>query len=226
AIREPRRSAIGLLWEVWGDALFNHHELACVKSLSAAERRGIRHMLARGIHSPETSSVGRLFDAIASLLGIRQRVTFDGQAAMELEWAAEGGHSGDVYPFRIGPVGEIRESPLQFIDWEPMVMAMLDEMKRGVAIGTISDMFHRTLVEVIVAVAQRISRERVVLGGGCFQNRRLLERAVLRLRAEGFRPFWPHHVPPNDGGLALGQLYVAVSRARRQVTGSTRQEST
>ena len=219
AIREPRRSAIGLLWEVWGDAIFNHHELACVKSLSAAERRGIRHMLSRGIHSPETSSVGRLFDAVASLLGRRQRVTFDGQAAMELEWAAEGEHSGDVYPFRIGPVGAIRDSPLQIIDWEPMVRAMLDEMKHGVAVGGISDMFHRTLVEVIVAVAHRIGRERVVLGGGCFQNRRLLEGAVQRLRAEGFRPFWPHHVPPNDGGLALGQLYVAMGRSQIKIKG-------
>jgi hydrogenase maturation protein HypF len=219
AIREPRRSALGLLWEVRGDALFTHHELACVKSLAAAERWGLQHMLARGVHSPETSSVGRLFDAVASLLGMRQRVSFDGQAAMELEWAAEGNHSGDRYPIRSGLVEVIRASPLQIIDWEPMVMAMLDDMKRGVAVGVISDMFHQTLVEVIVAVAQRIGRERVVLGGGCFQNRRLLECAVRRLRAEGFEPYWPRRIPPNDGGLALGQLYVAMGRSRMRVKG-------
>jgi len=219
AVREPRRSAAGLLWELWGDRLFDHEELACVRAMTAADRRIVRQLLARGAHSPRTSSVGRLFDGVASLLGLRQRVSFDGQAAMEVEWAAEGEPSNDGYPFQLGPDGGNRESPLQIIDWGPMMMAMLDDMKRGVAAGAISSRFHQTLIDIIAAVARRVGRERVVLGGGCFQNRRLLEGTVRRLRTEGFRPYWPHRVPPNDGGLALGQLYVAMGRSFMRVKG-------
>jgi hydrogenase maturation protein HypF len=212
AIKAPWRTAIGLLWELWGEALFERDAPVPLRVCPPPDRIVLQSMLERGVQAPVTSSIGRLFDAVASITGLRQRVSFDGQAAMELEWAAEGEQSNEVYPFRIGSAGAIRESPRQIVDWEPMITAILDDVQRGVAIGVISAKFHNTLAETIVAVAQRAGLERVVLGGGCFQNRLLLEGTVRRLRTAGLRPFWPHRVPPNDGGLALGQLYVAMGR--------------
>ncbi len=95
-----------------------------------------------------------------------------------------------------------------------MLQEILSDLKRGVAVGTIAARFHNALVEAIVAVAARVGCEQVALGGGCFQNALLLERAVLRLRAAGFRPYWPQRIPPNDGGIALGQV-VAAWRSRK-----------
>ncbi len=216
AINEPRRSAIGLLHELWGDALFEREELDRLRSLTAIERSAFRQMLGRELYSPRTSSVGRLFDAVAALIGLRDRVSFEGQAAMALECAAEGVRTDATYPFRIsdGVVGAMHELPLQIIDWEPMVLAILDDTRNGVAIGTIAATFHNTLAEIIVAIAGRAGQERVVLSGGCFQNRYLTERVVPRLRAAGFHPHWHRRVPPNDGGLSLGQIYIAVHRAK------------
>jgi len=232
AVREPWRAAIGLLWELWGEALFERDEPAPLRACPPPDRTVLKSMLERAVQAPETSSVGRLFDAVASITGLRQRVSFDGQAAMELEWAAEGVRTHDAYPFEIGEQrvgsdkwrvtsqdqrmteqsGEAITRPRWIVDWGPMVLAILDDSKHGVAIGAISATFHNTLADIIVAVAQRVGLERVVLGGGCFQNRLLLEGTVRRLQAAGLRPFWPHRVPPNDGGLALGQLYVAMGR--------------
>jgi hydrogenase maturation protein HypF len=243
AIKEPWRTAIGLLWELWGEALFEHDELACVNTMTATERRVLRPLLARGLHAPETSSIGRLFDVASSILDLRQRVSFDGQAAMEVEYAADGERTDKTYPFRVAECGSSGQSfspprwgrekvervsfdeGVTIVDWEPMIRSMLDDIRAGVAVGAISAAFHNTLSDIIVAVAQLVGLERVVLGGGCFQNRRLLEGTVRRLRAAGFHPFWPHRVPPNDGGLALGQLYVAMNKMRRQETGKAHEPS-
>ena len=96
------------------------------------------------------------------------------------------------------------------LDWSPMVQAILDDLKLGISVGEISAKFHNALAEMIVAVAQRIGVERVALSGGCFQNRYLTERTVRRLREEGFRPYWHQRVPPNDGGICLGQVVAAL----------------
>lgn len=239
AVTEPWRTAIGLLWELWGEALFERDEPAPLRACQAPDRIVLKSMLVRAVQSPETSSVGRLFDAVASITGLRQRVSFDGQAAMELEFAAEEERTDAAYPFEIGEwkvtsdkwrvtseepwlteqSGKTMTQPRSIIDWGPMVLSILADIKNGVAIGTISAKFHNTLAEIIVAVAQQIGLERVVVGGGCFQNRLLLEGTVRRLRASGLRPFWPHRVPPNDGGLALGQLYIAVGRQKSVKSG-------
>jgi hydrogenase maturation protein HypF len=100
-------------------------------------------------------------------------------------------------------------------DWEPVVRGILDDLAGGLASATIAAKFHNALVEVIIAVARQVGEERVVLTGGCFQNRYLTERAVHRLRTEGFRPYWHQRVPPNDGGIALGQVVGAAGRLRR-----------
>ncbi len=226
AAKEPRRAALGLLHETFGDTAFELGDRPTLRAFSGAELAALRTMLTQGVNSPRTSSVGRLFDAVASLLGLRQRMRFEGQAATDLEFAADGASGEAPYPLRMED-GErrmeataaaashsaLRTSHSAFLlDWVPMVRAILDDSKRGVPAGEISARFHLTLAEAIVAVARRIGEPRVVLSGGCFQNRRLTEHAVRRLEAEGFLPYWHQRIPPNDGGISLGQV-VAARRA-------------
>jgi hydrogenase maturation protein HypF len=203
AVREPRRAAMGLLHAFAGPQAASWDDLASVADFSPAERRILGTMLSRGLSSPSTSSVGRLFDAVAALTGLRQKVSFEGQAAMELEYAAERG-SGTPYPFPLVVAGSGT-----VVDWEPMLRALLADLRRGTSTADVSARFHDGLVEAVVAVAHRAGEPRVALTGGCFQNRVLLTRAIRRLRAEGFEPLWHQRVPPNDGGLALGQIAAA-----------------
>jgi hydrogenase maturation protein HypF len=162
----------------------------------------LRQMLAKGIRSPRTSSVGRLFDAVASLIGIRDGISFEGQAAMELEFAAAPNVAGS-YDFTVRP-GEPA-----VIDWEPMVREILNETRIHVDIGVIAAKFHNTLANMVVDIARRAGEPCVLLTGGCFQNRCLTERTVNALREAGFSPYWHQRVPPNDGGIALGQVIAA-----------------
>ena len=211
ASREPWRSAIALLFELLGEKCFDLKDADCVRLLSRTQRRIVHRMLTRRLNSPITSSVGRLFDGLASLLGIRQFTTYEGQAAIALEFRAEEVRSDQHYAFCLRSIAG--ESPAIVVDWAVMILGILDDMHRGVSTGIISAKIHHTLVEIIVAVASTIGEERVILTGGCFQNRYLSERAIVRLREEGFTPYWHHKVPPNDGGIALGQA-VAASRLR------------
>jgi hydrogenase maturation protein HypF len=244
AVKEPRRTALGLLHELSGtqDNLLLHMQQKVVRAFSPRELATLKTMLAKKLNSPVTTSMGRLFDAVASLINLRQQIRFEGQAAMELEFALEGVKTDEYYELplvqsaeqsRAGvpparrarqreqtketPFVSLRETGagetpalLSFIlNWVPMIEAILSDVKNGVAAGTISARFHNALVESIVAVAKHASQNRVVLSGGCFQNRYLTERAVRRLQAEGFRPYWHQRVPPNDGGIALGQVVAA-----------------
>jgi len=209
AIKEPRRSAIGLLFELFGASLGAQTHLAAVSAFEPQELAVVTRMLERRLNAPVTSSVGRLFDAVASLIGVRQRCTFEGQAAMELEYLAEGNTEQSAYAFRL--TGDVNQSiglPI-IVDWEPMVHDIIDDLRQGVSRSRIASRFHSTLVAAIVKVAQCIAEERVILTGGCFQNRILTEQSVTELRAAGFHPTWHQRVPPNDGGVALGQLYAA-----------------
>jgi hydrogenase maturation protein HypF len=160
-------------------------------------------MLEQGVNSPRTSSAGRLFDGVAALVGLRQRLGYEGQAAMELEFAATGSSCEESYPFYFNDT-----SPL-VVDWSPTLRAMLDDLRRREVIGSIAAKFHNTLVAMMLAVAHQAGQPRVVLTGGCFQNHYLSERAIQRLSAEGFKPYWHQRIPPNDGGIALGQALAA-----------------
>ena len=202
AIKQPRRSALGVLHEIWGSKAAERREIALVSDFAEREFLLLRQMLAKGVNSPVTSSAGRLFDAVASLVGLRQCATFEGQAAMELEFAIEPGLD-DAYPFLV------QGSEPFVVDWRPMIEAIVKEISARCSAGVIAAKFHNTLAEMIVAVARRIEQERVVLTGGCFQNCRLTERCVQRLIDAGFRPYWHQRVPPNDGGIALGQIVAA-----------------
>jgi hydrogenase maturation protein HypF len=205
SVKEPRRTALGLLHEMYGDAAFAMADLAPLRAFLPADLEPLKTMLGRGLNSPLTSSAGRLFDAVAALVGLRQQTRFEGQAAMELEFALEAAPTTDAYelPLRTAHAARI-------LDWAPTIAAIRSDLVRGTAVGTISARFHQALAEAIVAVARETGQKRVVLSGGCFQNRYLTERTVHRLREEGFLPYWHQRVPPNDGGIALGQIVAAL----------------
>ncbi len=200
AVKEPRRSAVGLLYEIFGNQLWSHNDL--LTAFDRSELPLIRQMLEKGVNAPVTSSAGRLFDAVAGLIGLRLRASFEGQAAMELEFAAHE-RVDDKYSFTLH-----QESPF-VIDWQPAILEIIDDLRAGETRGMISAKFHNMLAEMIVAVARKIGQEKVVLSGGCFQNRLLTERTIDRLTAENFRPYWHQRIPPNDGGISLGQVVAA-----------------
>jgi hydrogenase maturation protein HypF len=208
AIAEPRRAALGLLYSLFGDRLLTMGELVPLQSFSAQELSLVCTMLRQGFNAPLTSSMGRLFDAMAALVELRQVTSFEGQAAMALEFAVEERATDAMYPYELID-GNAPAAPL-LVDWEPLVRGVLEDLRQRVPVGEMAVKFHNTLVEALVAVAQRVGEAHIVLSGGCFQNRYLTERAVDRLRAAGFTPHWHQHVPPNDGGLALGQVVAAL----------------
>ncbi|MHB1308335.1 MAG: carbamoyltransferase HypF [Limisphaerales bacterium] len=235
AIKEPRRAALGLLYALLGEEAFERMDLAPLRAFSPTERQPLQQMLRRGLHSPFTSSAGRLFDAVASLLDLRQWSQFEGQAAMDLEFALDGCEERGAYPFPLvdveldsepRPVRGLREAastvpafpstpPRFHADWQPMLEALLLDLAAGVAQTTCAARFHQALAGVIVAAARKCGQHHVVLSGGCFQNRYLIERTVQQLKSHGFYACWPQRVPPNDGGLALGQV-IAAQRAVRK----------
>ena len=214
AVREPRRSALGLLFEMTGEQARQYAEAW----FAPAELETLLAMLRRPGLCPRTSSMGRLFDAVAAICGLPAVISFEGEAAMRLEFAAD--ECGEAtYPLPVTaaspplPMGEGRgDGGTVVVDWEPMVRAILADRAAGATVGKIAGQFHRTLAEMAATVASRWRRGPIVLSGGCFQNA-LLARCVRRRLAGSGLPVFTHgEVPPNDGGIALGQAWVA-SRA-------------
>ena len=163
-------------------------------------------MIKGGINSPITSSCGRLFDAVSSMLGIRDVITFEGEAAIEMEMLTSEDTTG-IYRF------EIEESNPCIVNLRQMIMDIVDDSNRRVSKKEIAGRFHNTLVEIIVELSRKAREEtsikKVVLSGGCFQNRLLLKMSLSRLEQEGFDVFTSHIIPLNDGGISLGQAVVA-----------------
>jgi len=218
AVKEPRRTALGILYSLYGDQVFQRDDLAPLMAFTPQELVILRTMLAQNINCPLTTSVGRLFDAVAAIADLCQRIRFEGQAAMALEFALQGIETDDAYPFSL----DVLSSP-NLLNWAQVFKEVIHDLAQDMPVGMISAKFHNGLVEAVIAVAGCANIERVVLSGGCFQNRYLTERTVTRLQATGFRPYWHQRVPPNDGGVALGQL-VAASQRRIwiNVSGYTR----
>lgn len=229
AFIEPARCALGLLSALTSVELTasapgaNTREHApyseAVNRLpfSALERTLLLQLLQRGVQSPQTSSMGRLFDGIAALLNIsgsHAPQTYEGQIALQLEQLASQAYestaqfSPDTLNGRPYPAPSLLPPTApgepQRLDWRPFVAYCLETDGASKSLRALY--FHQWLVDAIVRVAQSQGLTSVVLTGGCFQNRRLLEEAILQLRRAGCVPYWPQQLPPNDGGLSAGQV--------------------
>ncbi len=216
AVREPRRSALGMLFELLGE---NRLAPAAERlSFSAPELRPLLAMLKGGINSPLTSSVGRLFDAVAALLQIRGPVSFEGQAAMALEFAANDLYTTQAYSIPVQPAAA--DASMLLLDWGPAMMELMSDLAAKVETRLVSARFHNGLAESIVAVARQFNHPQVALSGGCFQNRYLTERTVVCLEEAGFRPYWHQRIPPNDGGISLGQVVAAYRNVLARFAGA------
>ncbi|MFZ3014482.1 MAG: carbamoyltransferase HypF [Nitrospira sp.] len=218
AMKEPGRSAAAVLWELMGEEMLGY-DLPFWK-MTDNQRAQLASVLRSGVASPWTTSMGRLFDAVASLTGLCHQASFEGQAAMGVQFAAEqaveaGGVTVEGYPMDLVPS---HSSDTQWmIDWRPMVSAMLDDLRRGIRPELIAGRFHMGLAEATVRVAQAAGLPRVALTGGCFQNRLLLSLVRQQLEAAVFTVYSHALVPPNDGGLSLGQAVVAAHQLKLTV---------
>jgi hydrogenase maturation protein HypF len=192
AVREPWRSALGY-------AGAEEH----LAGVPPGRLRAVRRMIETGTNTVMTSSCGRLFDAVAALIGLRTEVNFEGQAAIELE-AIVDPSCEERYDFEIA--GED-------LDFRPMMQRIVKEEAPP---SVVAARFHNTLAEAIHEMCRRMRREsrlnRVCLSGGTFQNMRLLTLTARALRASGFELYLHRKVPPNDGGIALGQAMIAAQR--------------
>jgi hydrogenase maturation protein HypF len=204
AVREPWRAALGYLMDAFGAG-------AQLDGVAENRVRVVRRMIEQGVNTVPTSSCGRLFDAVAAIIGLRTVVNFEAQAAIELEMIAEEGNTAR-YPF------EVEAGRLWKLDFRPMIERIAREAAEGAPRPAISAKFHNTLAEAMVETCRRIRGEtklaRVCLSGGTFQNMRLLGLAVAGLRGAGFEVFPHAKVPPNDGGIALGQAAIAAELMR------------
>jgi len=196
AVREPRRCALGVIAETKQDV----YENLCLQEMfTPDELKGMMSMLASGINAPLTTSAGRLFDAVSAICGICRHSTFEGQAAMMLEHAA-GGELGEPYPFKLSET-----DGALVLDWRPAIACIIREKDARI----VARRFHTTLVEMIRAIAAFVGCSRVVLSGGVFQNALLLAQTRRALLNDGFEVYSHQRIPPNDGGIALGQILVA-----------------
>jgi hydrogenase maturation protein HypF len=193
AVKEPYRVAVSVLME----AGINPSD---VLNVDIKKISFIFQMVEKGVNSPKTSSMGRLFDAVAAILGIRYKVSYHAQAAILLEEVALHSDSEDIYPF---------ELERGVVDWRPMVRNIVSDLKKGVAVSDIAKKFHNTVVafsvEVVRDIRNRTGIDRVALSGGVFQNRILSESIEEQLQKSGFTVLTHQVVPPNDAGISLGQ---------------------
>jgi len=222
AIKEPWRMAATYLYETYGEG-FLRLNLDFTSRLNKSRWAVLEKMIKRRINSPLTSSMGRLFDAVSSLLGLRDEITYEGQAAMELEMAIKSVQSSK-FKVKSYKYGIEQEKKFFIIKPKEIIMGIVEDLKHSVPVGAISFKFHNTIVEMIVETCMKIRSDfnqnyklrtmnselnEVALSGGVFQNIFLLDRTFNRLIEEGFRVYSHHQVPTNDGGISLGQAVIA-----------------
>lgn len=204
AVRDPRRSAIAVL-HASGARL--DADVPAAAGFSAGDVRLLTTMIERGINTPVTTSAGRIFDAVAAIVGVRTHATFEGEAAIALEHAAV--PCDDGYPLPIEST-----DGAHVLDWRPTILAVADDIASGAAPSVCAGRFHRTLAEAIGRMASIVGHDVVALTGGCFQNRLLTEQTAGVLEGRGFTVLVHRRVPPNDGGISLGQAAIAAARHR------------
>ena len=234
AIKRPRRTAIGYILTLLGENALNaviaseakQSQLASIGQVAEVEIEVIKRQIERKINSPLTSSMGRLFDAISALLGIRGEIDYEGQAAVELEMAAYSSviarpvpseareldeaisGNNESYPYRI-----VEDEGIRIVHLRDLLSAVIEDLHQGISKGMISVKFHNTVAQMINEMCHLIADEtgvsQVALSGGVFQNRLLLRKAVSLLESSGFQVFTHRQVPCNDGGISLGQAVIA-----------------
>jgi len=209
AVKRPARMAFGLLASLPG-GLFDHTGASLLRdTLTTAELNTLPAMVSRGLNSPLTSSMGRLFDAVAAIIGVRSDAIYEGQAAIELEAIADRAETG-AYAF-----GVTGTSPA-VIEPEPVVRALLDDLAAGTPAPVISARFHNAVVAVSVAIARdtcaRTGARHVACSGGVFMNRLVLGGVIAGVEAAGLTPLVHRDLPVNDGGISYGQAVVAWAR--------------
>jgi hydrogenase maturation protein HypF len=228
AVRQPWRVAAAYLQQCFGDD-FLTLDLPFVRQKALQKWRPLAQMIQRGVNSPLTSSLGRLFDAVAALIGIRQEVAYEGQAAIELETAAE--PTEITYPFAIQtshylkPTNQYNNQLThrlpRLLDVRPTIQAIVEDIQHGVSTPLIAGRFQRTVADLLAAACSEVRLESgldvVALSGGVFQNRLLLEQLIAKLEADNFQVYTNQRVPPNDGGLSLGQAAVAAAQLEQGV---------
>lgn len=205
AVREPWRMAVAHLLDA------GIEPASAMSRLDADAVRIIEQMLQRKFNSPPTSSAGRLFDAVASLTNLRDSVSFEGQAAMQLEWLASESSEQQTYTCEISH----GSSGIAEIDTRPIIRAIVDDLRRGVEASAVARRFHNAMASMIADTCSRIREETgietAVLSGGVFMNALLATGAEASLRRGGFDVYRHRQVPPNDGGLSLGQVVIATA---------------
>jgi hydrogenase maturation protein HypF len=206
AAKEPWRMAAAYLERVFGGV--EKVDIPFVEGIDLDRWSLLREAIQAGINAPLCSSTGRLFDAVSALIGVREQVNYEGQAAIELEQVADPGEKGE-YPMEIA-----EEAGALILDPDPVIAAIVESIKKGEAPGIISARFHNSLARGIFQMALQMKEKtglsEVILSGGVFQNHLLLERTWDLLAGADFKVFIHHKVPANDGGIALGQAYHAI----------------
>ncbi|UCD21783.1 MAG: carbamoyltransferase HypF [Chloroflexota bacterium] len=209
AIKRPYRTAIGYILTLLGENALNC-DLPVMKEADDIEMEVIKRQIERRINSPPTSSMGRLFDAVSALLGIRSEIDYEGQAAVELEMAAhrEGTRTRESYPYRI-----LEDEGVNIVYLRDLLSAVIEDLEQDVSKGSISVKFHNTIARMIDEMcrltADKTGITQVALSGGVFQNRLLLRKAINLLESSGFQVFTHRQAPCNDGGISLGQAVIA-----------------
>ena len=218
AIIEPWRNTFAHLQQTlgWGQVLEQYPDLSFVKYMRDKPVDNLLTMMDKGINSPPASSAGRLFDAVAALLGLcRDSVSYEGQAAMQLETRAEKTFAA-AKPYPYG-VGNASGTTCLAIQWRPFWQAVLADVASDVSTDVIAGRFHQTILQVVVDIVERLTKQHdishVVLSGGVMQNRLLLEHLIDELDKQNISVLVPGQFPANDGGIALGQAVVAMARS-------------
>jgi hydrogenase maturation protein HypF len=208
AIKEPWRMGAAYLTRIFGN--LEYIRIPFTERLNHENWSQLRGAMEAKINCPPCSSAGRLFDAVSAIIGVRDLVNYEGQAAVELEQIAGEGEQG-AYTFKVDD-----SKGTYIVDPDPIISAIVEELKDGLPPSRISSRFHNTLARAIGEVAQRMREHtgltEIILSGGVFQNALLSERAETLLENLGFVVYTHHLVPPNDGGISLGQAFYGASR--------------
>ncbi len=198
AIHDVWKIGLALLYSIYGKEFT---ELDNISFLKRNDIGLVKQLLEKNINSPVTTSAGRLFDGVSAIIGIRNTASFEAQAAMELEFAADDFKTNEYFSFSIDGTGDSL-----IFNWENIIKGIITDLNGSVPKGIIAAKFHNSLAEAIVQIAQKLNFTKVLLTGGCFLNKYLFEKSITRLTEEGFKVYTQQRVPPGDGGISLGQM--------------------